>query len=246
MDDGIVSTSVCVIRAHALDAPLLECFRRTRADLGIDRVFVLFDNTHGGWTPLQTDLADATLVVDDASCFAINAMHVTDRETPEASIVMMHDWLRARRAGPVDYVWFVEHGARCCHHELATCDVIDADFMAHGCAGEDRSRLEGLIAARAPLAERIGASVRIVRVSRAFVEKLRSEFGRSTGSCEVYLPTLCATTPGLIAAAIPSGVLESVTCASASPPESSACPPGCPARSGHTVCSLRARCASQR
>jgi hypothetical protein len=184
------------------------------------------------------------LVVDDATCVAVNAMHVNDRETPEASIVMMHDWLRARRAGPVDYVWFIEHGVRC--FDLATCDEIDADFMArgYGCGTEDCSRLEGLIAARAPLAERIGASVRIVRVSRAFVEKLRSEFGRSTGSCEVYLPTLCATTPGLIAAAIPSGVLEmSVTCA---PPEASACQPGCPARSGCTAYSSRARCVSRR
>jgi hypothetical protein len=148
---------------------------------------------------------------------------------PETSMVMMHDWLSNHKSLPenaVDRVWFLEYDVRCSGsfaQALAACDaeVPDADFVACG-GGEGQTslrtfredpswcwwpHLSGEIESRVPLSERVGAFFPAVRVSKKLVEALRGEFGKSTGFCEVYVPTLCATTPGLVAAAIPKAAL---------------------------------------
>ena len=226
--------SVCVLRAHVVDESMLELFREMRDDLGADRVFVLFDDTRGGWPrdAVPPELAGCTLVVTDEECIAANTMHDKgyghDAASwsfwhPETSFVMMHDWLR-EKMDAVDLVWFVEYDVRCngsFEHVLARCDAVPADFMACG-GGEGQTtlrtgredpnwcwwpRLDGDIDARVAPADRVGAFFPMVRVSRALVEAIRAQFGRSTGFCEVYVPTLASTTPGLVAAAFPPGSL---------------------------------------
>jgi hypothetical protein len=148
---------------------------------------------------------------------------------PETSFVLCHDWLRSKEAEgtcpPFDYVWFLEYDVRCTgrfSEAFAVCDEIDADFMACGkndvkadhlrLAKEEPGwcwfpRLDGEIVARVPLVERVGAFFPMVRFSTSMAEAVRNEFGKSTGFCEVYVPTLAAFAPGIVSAAIPPSVL---------------------------------------
>ena len=232
--------STVVLRAHRIDDAMLGLLAKLRLDLGDDRVYVLFDDTRGGWAKGGGDdvegLASRTLRVTDAECLALNSMHDQgyghDAASwsfwhPETSFVMMHDWLRLRsEAASVDRVWFIEYDVRC-HGSfadaLAVCDAKACDFMA--CAGGEGQkgdalrtaradpgwcwwcRVDGAIAERVPTEDRVGCFFPMVRISSALVEALRAEFGKSTGFCEVYVPTLCATTPGLVASAIPGAAL---------------------------------------
>lgn len=148
---------------------------------------------------------------------------------PETSFVMCHDWLRAKESDgtcpPFDYVWFVEYDVRCTgafSEAFAVCDSVDADFMASGRAESKADhlrlaseephwcwfpRLDGEIATRAPSEQRVGAFFPMVRFTTRMADTVRGEFGKSTGFCEVYVPTLAALSPGIVSAAIPPSVL---------------------------------------
>lgn len=233
------SSSTCVLRAHKLDDGTLEVLERLRADLGRERVFVLFDDTRGGWSrrdfhPGLTEGVDLLVLTDD-DCERANSMHRRgyghDAASwtfwhPEAAMVLMHEWLSERLpADRTEHVWFVEYDVRCqgsFRDVLARCDQVQADFMACGRDNGDQTRLrlatedpgwcwwhnglEGEIR-QLPQSTWVGCFFPVVRLSRAAVAALRASFGRSTGFCEVYVSTLVATTPGLIAAPIPSDAL---------------------------------------
>ena len=47
----------------------------------------------------------------------------------------------------------------------------------------------------------------MVRLSTPMSDAIKSEFGKSTGFCEVYVPTLASVVPGLVAKAMPAHVL---------------------------------------
>lgn len=147
---------------------------------------------------------------------------------PETSFVLCHDWLRSKeKAGTCpsfDYVWFVEYDVRCggsFQDTLSVCNQIEADFMACGTSeGGDRlrlakedpgwcwfPRLDGEIAKRVTHHDRVGAFFPMVRISTPMSEVIKREFGKSTGFCEVYIPTLASVTPGLVAKAMPAQVL---------------------------------------
>jgi hypothetical protein len=152
------------------------------------------------------------LLVDDAECVRVNPMHNkgfghTAAWTfwhPETSAVLMHDFLDARGVA-FDRIWFVEYDVRC-HGDfavpLSACDRIEADFMAKGrdkgtelrVGGRDSwcwwDSITGDLSAL-PLQRRLGVFFPATRFSRAMIEALRGQFGRSTGFCEVYVPTVC-------------------------------------------------------
>ena len=262
---------VVVLRTHVLDAHTDALLAHLSHDLGHDRVFVLFDDSRGGWSKrgphgagmhamrlrstgtgahkgfaadvVQDGGGDVVhrrcvLLVDDAQCLAQNPMHDKcyghDAASwqfwhPETGIVAAHEWLRAIGAlGPADHVWFIEYDVRC-HGSfakaLARCNehAGDADFVAMG-GGEGQldmrlqatdpgwcwwPRLTGDIDASAPAPHRVGAFFPLVRVSGRLANLLRSHFGRSTGFCEVYIPTLCAREPGFRCSGMPADAVGS-------------------------------------
>jgi hypothetical protein len=140
-------------------------------------------------------------------------------------MVVAHEWLVRRGVVSADdAVWFVEYDVRC-HgsfaRAFARCDADTecrpADFMAMG-GGEGQlslrtyaadpgwcwwGGLEGEIA-KVPNERRVGAFFPLVRISGRMARLLRANFGRSTGFCEVYVPTLCATTDGFVASPLPA------------------------------------------
>lgn len=177
-----------------------------------------------------TEGADVLVVTDDA-CERENPMHRKgyghDAASwsfwhPETAMVLAHEWLARERGVTADLVWFVEYDVRCqgsFADVFAECDAIAGDVMACGRSAGDQSRLrlssedpgwcwwanglEGEIAGRVGREALVGCFFPVVRLSRAGAAALRAEFGRSTGFCEVYVSTLIATTPGLVAAPIP-------------------------------------------
>ena len=143
----------------------------------------------------------------------------------ETCVVMCKDFLDTM-AVPLERFWLIEYDVRChgsMKEALARCDsagaeCATADFLANGGGEEGRHALRehaqdpgwcwfphivGRLAEAAPLERRLGAFFPMVRVSRALVRAAAQEFGRSTGFCEVYLPTLCRAA-GLHAAAMPA------------------------------------------
>ena len=148
---------------------------------------------------------------------------------PETSYVMMYDFIIESskeniesRNENFEYVWFIEYDVRCSgsfKKAFKLCDDVKGDFMACGgsegqCrvrrASEDPSwcwwqYVEGGISS-VEMKDRVGVFFPMTRLSRAMFEALRGEFGRSTGFCEVYFPTLCLHS-GLLLTALPSQVI---------------------------------------
>ena len=235
-----MKSSVIVLRTHKVNDPaILDLFDKLRDACGVNRVYMMFDNTKGAWTSSDSNKDTNVFLVTDDECTRANSMHNQGFRChskvswmfwhPETSFVLCHDWLRSKEADgtcpPFDYVWFVEYDVRCTgrfSEAFAVCDEIDADFMA---CGKDDARvdhfrlakeeprwcwfpkLDGEIATRAQHADRVGAFFPMVRFSTPMAETVRKEFGKSTGFCEVYVPTLAAFTPGIVSAAMPPSVL---------------------------------------
>ena len=146
-----------VLRAHMADAGTLRALERLRADLGRDRVYVLYDATKNPWDPeawpegtvarAWRDVAPTApgapradvLVFDDADCLRLNAMHDrgyghTDVVSwsfwhAETCIVMCHAFL-ASMGVACEHVWIVEYDVRChgsMRDALARCDAAAPD-----------------------------------------------------------------------------------------------------------------------
>lgn len=226
--------SVVALRTHKMNSAIAQLYEQLKDDLGRDRVFMVYDATH---EPLESTLKDNHIMIfDDKECKKMNSMHKKSFLHPETSAVMFHDFLLDKSVD-FDSFWFIEYDVRC-HGSfaipLAVCDDIQADFMAKG--GDDRNEfrkggidywtwwehLEGDISS-VPLEKRLGSFFPMVRFSKRFIEVLRSQFGKSTGFCELYCPTLCATHSDLILAPMPASVfgvfvhrppiyLESIPC----------------------------------
>lgn len=139
---------------------------------------------------------------------------------PETCIALMHGWLRDVQRLRFRYVWVIEYDVFChgsFREALRGCDAIEGDLMAKGaaesvalrCGALDRERrwpwwdnLVGEMAAT-PMDRQHGVFFPMVRLSHAMVDAVRANFGRSTGFCEVYLPTLCVES-GLVLTAMPA------------------------------------------
>lgn len=194
---------VC-LRAHKSDA--LTCFNAYKliAEVGRDRVLLLFDNSrtefHG--SELQRIFPEENVVlVTDEECKRMHVYHKSQWETVEAAFVSVY--LHALKNLPVqwDDIWIIESDVYCDGKYL---DLLDA--CAHDCK-EDLigingvvpndntenwvwwNHLEGRIAS-VPVQDRAGLFIAVLRGSRHFFETLEQSMNIDSGFAEVFLPTL--------------------------------------------------------
>lgn len=184
--------------------------------------------TRASHTSAETLLPYArTMFVSDVECIAKNSMHdkgdyAIEKVSwqywhAEAPVVMAFDWAVA--AGRMfEYIWVVEYDVVVSgdiSRLFRACNQVSADFM--GPTGDDfnpkrfRSgaldnwcwfaRIDGELATL-PIQKRYGTFFPVVRFSRRGAEALRRNFGKSSGFCEVYVPTVIAH-EGLVIAPIP-------------------------------------------
>lgn len=165
------------------------------------------------------------LAITEEDCVRMNPLHVVGKRgevgskyRAESHVVAAFRALRTLfDRGTFDGLYLLEYDVKC-HGSFAVplgaCDAIGADFMAKGSdggheplhGGKDRwcwwGDLYGEELSRLPTEARRGCFFPLTRYSKRFLEALEADLGRSSGFCEVYLPTLCVHR-GLTYAAMP-------------------------------------------
>lgn len=195
------------ICAHEDTPHLRRMLANFRRSLGADRVYLLFDASK------TAPLRDRHLLTfTNAECAARNPYHESNWHNMEYKIHLLK---KALDETGEPFVWMIESDVGC-DGDIATClsrcRDSRADFMAFRTkAHADEPEwawwesLRGDIAGRVPLEDRVGCFFPVTRYSRAMVEAVDRNMGKSSGHCEAYVPTL-AIAEGLVVDEIPASV----------------------------------------
>lgn len=195
------------ICAHEDTPHLRRMLANFRRSLGADRVYLLFDASK------TAPLRDRHLLTfTNAECAARNPYHESNWHNMEYKIHLLK---KALDETGEPFVWMIESDVGC-DGDIATClsrcRDSRADFMAFRTrtyADEPEwawwESLRGDIAGRVPLEDRVGCFFPVTRYSRAMVEAVDRNMGKSSGHCEAYVPTL-AIAEGLVIDEIPASV----------------------------------------
>jgi hypothetical protein len=199
-----MSTFVVAICAHENTAQLSSMLRNWRRSLGgDDRVHLLFDASKTK-PPRDPHLLQFT----NEECAAANRFHVSNWANKEFPISML------AKTG-ADFVWLIE-GDVGCDGDIATClnqaASSRADFMAFrikSYADEPEwawwNSLKGEIDDTVPLERRVGSFFPVTRYSRAMIDAVIRNMGKSSGQDEAYIPTL-AISEGLVVEELPAAM----------------------------------------
>lgn len=206
--------SIYVLRAHEINNVVKKLYNKLVIDLGYDNVFILYDATNNKF-PKDSDIAiDKVCIINDEYCLENNSFHNKGFKEgsvsmsfwhPETSFVAIGYWLLIVKKIEYDYIWFIEYDVYCngnFKNVFQKCDNIKADFMARG-------RDEGIENFRigfqdawcwwnelngdvedVPKKYRVGCFLPLVRCSKLMIDKMREQFNKSTGFCEIYMSTL--------------------------------------------------------
>jgi len=195
-----IAVAIC---AHEDTPHLRRMLADFRRSLGADRVYLVFDASKTA-PPKDPHL----LTFTNAECAARNPYHKSNWHNAEGKILAL------RRAN-ADFIWMIESDVGC-DGDIATClsrcRDSRADFMAFRIkkyADEPEwawwDSLRGEIADRVPVEDRVGCFFPVTRYSRAMLEAVERNMGKSSGHCEAYVPTL-AIAEGLVVDELPASM----------------------------------------
>ncbi|PRW56832.1 glycosyl transferase family 2 [Chlorella sorokiniana] len=209
-----------VLRGSNATASLLASYQQMQRDLGADRVFLTFDDTHGPWphgnatrmTSPRTPDSPHVLLFNQSEAEAVTAgvtEHMQYFEQP--SLVLFY-----RHIGDsisYQHVWRLENDVRCNGNYsqcLAPSAALAHDLLCswepmHITAGANVWRFSQLGGALAdvPMCERHGCFVPVMRISQRALGLGSQAMGLSSGYMEVFWSTLLAQA-GMTMAVLPA------------------------------------------
>ena len=210
-------TSLYLYRTHLWDEVRQSLYRKMQEDLGIDNVFLLFDNTKNQFPKLiHDDEQNKNKILFTAEeCWKRNRLHRCNKRQIEAQLLLFEE--RCGRKD-YDYIWLIEYDVACDGNWKEALHKVCSrkeDFLATVvCTYAERMlwngwfQLTGPRWLKPPLARRVCSFFPVVRLSQKLMTAIRENCGRYSGFCEVYVPTL-AVEKGLSCGNLPQEVLGS-------------------------------------
>lgn len=211
--------NVYVLCCHYTNERILKLYEQLQGDFGVECVYMLLDvsnidtiNNMKNLILFSNDIAKAIDPFIDK--FNMPGMgHRIEAKMVYCNYVISQEL-------DFKYMWFIEYDVFCkgsFKSVLSPCEEIESDLLAKGsdttsevmtfdnrknwCWWNDIFGELGAV----PIELRIGCFLPIVRVSKELLYLLKDNLGKSTGFCEVYIPTLCCAC-GLKYEVIPSYV----------------------------------------
>jgi hypothetical protein len=219
------SFNIFVLRAHVCDDALKRTLYNMRNELDDANVFLAFDESRGRLADIDPYFAEANahaiiaLTQDMCSTNVPNGMHDSMWANVDCTVVESSRFVLARRPD-MQYMWLVESDVYCngsYRTAFAHAHSLAHDFLATNVEeyGDNNNHqwvwwdnLKGDIAGT-PRTDQVKSFFPITRFSRAMLAAVTAEYGRSSGFCEVFFPTL-ARKRGLTFASLPAemGIIQ--------------------------------------
>jgi hypothetical protein len=194
-----------VLRFPRPATPTAEEFQATRkrllAELPRKRLFVLFDNSKNAMrADFMRKYGDRVILHTEAQCKELNPQQENLWKNVEGPLIVMLRFLRSNFPA-FTHAWMIEHDIYCggsWARALRLADGKGEDLLATKVSPWTRQlrdwwwwdALRGRMRDAVPLKARHKCFFPLVRLSRAMLECVEENVGRSTGYCEVYIPTL--------------------------------------------------------
>jgi hypothetical protein len=200
-------TCVYVLCGHYVNDNVLGLYKQLQDDFQANNVYMLLDTTNG--EPQQP--------IANLLSFSSRKARKIDPFFDEFNLPgmgyrfeskMIYADREIRRHRDFQYIWFIEYDVYCkgsFAKALKPYANYHCDLLAKG--GDDRYAIRTFCThplwcwwgdlfgeiAMTPYVNRTGSFLPVMRVSRQLIQLLTDNLGRSTGYCEVYIPTLCVT-----------------------------------------------------
>lgn len=190
-----------VYRTHYWDKFIEKQYRQIQNDLGIENVYLLYDDTYNPCPLPHCRVGDAknsshVICTNFLECKIKNPLHKSNKEQVESQLLLFCSLCPS----DYDFIWILEYDVYCDGNwktTLKKCQDKTTDFMATCVCGHKEDIfwglwfcLHGLRRFKPVLSERIKSFFPVVRVSKVLCEGLEMNIGKYSGFCELYFPTL--------------------------------------------------------
>lgn len=190
------NNNIYLLRAHVLDQITLVAWDKFNKEL--KNVYLLFDNTKSNMTEdFYNKYEKNIILVTDQKCKNINPLYKNQLITIESSLIIAYNYL-IQNSINFDYLWLIESDVYCdgnykeCLNAPVNTDFLatqvqdyyldNPDWMHWNSIDGELSQLD--------LNERVRSFFPVTRYNRKFLDIIQSNLGKSSGFCEVYIPTL--------------------------------------------------------
>jgi len=199
--------TIYVYRTH-LWSPFCQFqYQKLQADLGVENVYLLFDETVSKFTCPQNNV----ILTNFKKCLDINPLHRSNKEQVESQLLVLI------QECPVDfeYLWLIEYDVYCNGNWklLENCLEMNHDFLGTQVFNYPQKilwnywfALYGPKRKKPLLQDRASSFFPLVRLSKKLLLALQENIGHYSGFCEVYIPTL-AKQKGLTLQNIPTNLI---------------------------------------
>ena len=190
-------TNIYVIRTHKCSTHFMEQWDKVLKELPNDRLYVIFDNTSNNLPPeFHKKYMHHIIVYTEENARRMNPLHMDVKSSVDTSIELIYSKIMYK---PFDYLWLIEDDVFChgnWYDTLSKIDTNNTDFLATYVEKHDVSiawvhweAIHGDMRTT-PMKDRVKSFFPLTRYSRRMLECAHAEFGKSSGFCEVYFPTL--------------------------------------------------------
>jgi hypothetical protein len=177
----------------------LNAWDKIVKNIGISNVYLLFDNTKSNMTDtFLKQYKNNIILVTDQKCKDKNPFFKNQVITCEFGLIIAYDYLKQQNK-LFDYIWLIENDVYCDGNYLECFNISNEpnDFLATYVADYSEENkdwvhwksIEGEIAPL-DLSQRVKSFFPITRYSIKLLDSLKENLGKSSGFCEVYIPTL--------------------------------------------------------
>lgn len=195
-----MKTNIYVLRMHNFNEKVWEKFK---TDFGTENSYMIFDNSKNS-CPI---ISDNILQINETECVKINELHNKFHLSGsgyrcESHLIAISRFIRE----PFKYLWLIEYDVYCptnMKNVLDKCDDIDCDFLSKG--RDDHYLIRTFYNSPnwcwwdnvfgdvriIPPQYRLGCFFPLNRFSVNMIKAIEDQLHKSTGFCEVYIPTLC-------------------------------------------------------
>lgn len=194
------SDNIYVIRTHVLDKQFLNLWTKCLNELPKSSLYIIFDNTKSALTQkFKQSYNNHIITLTQEEAISMNPLHSSMWYSVDTSLAKCEHFFKERHIS-YKYMWFLENDIYCdgnMYTTLQKANGLSEDFLAISVEKQSAANLDwhwwqDLVGRITSHEERVKSLFPVTRCSRELVQAVCEELGKSSGYCEVYIPTLAS------------------------------------------------------
>ena len=190
---------IYILRSHVCNVVFMKQWYVFKAELPPNKTYILFDNTKSAMDDdFYEENKEWIILIDHIACIQSNKYHVSMLNNVDTSLSLCYTALQSKGVS-FSYLWLIENDVYCNGNWASTLakQDVQSDFIAtfvedYSVPSRNWMHWHNIVGELScvPLTERVKSFFPVTVYSHTFLQVIHANISKSSGFCEVYLPTL--------------------------------------------------------